>query len=127
MKYGKKTLSIALTVLALGAFTADIASAHHRPAPPHRPGYGDGFLDGLIVSSMAVLLSHSLSHAHYKQLVLMGADEEAAAFLAGDAAPSALLQEAMKIERSVLDMAGADVELSDEDVAILIMKRAAQF
>lgn len=123
MKNWMKTLTFAL--LAFSFVAADLAYAYHRPGPPRRPGYSDGFFDGLIVSSMAILLSHSLSHHHYKQLVMMGADEEAAAFLAGDEEPGALLQAAMELEREVLSQAGVDAELSDEDVAVLIMKRAA--
>lgn len=123
MKNWKTTLTLAL--LAFSFVGAELAYAYHRPAPPRRPGYSDGFFDGLIVSTMAVLLSHSISYHHYKQMVMMGADEEAAAFLAGNAEPGALLQAAMNLEREVLNAAGVDAALSDEDVAVLIMKRAA--
>lgn len=123
MKNWMKTLTLAL--LAFSFVAAEVSYANHRPYPPRRPGYSDGFLDGLIVSSMAILLSHTLSHHHYKQLVMMGADDEAAAFLSGDGEPGALLQAAMNLEREVLNQAGIDAELTDEDVAVLIMKRAA--
>lgn len=119
----KKTLSVLIAVLVLTASLAEVASAHHQP---RRPGYSDGFLDGLLVSTAAILLSHTISHEHYKQLVMMGADEEAAVFMADDhAEPSALLREAMKLERELAEKAGSDAQLSDEDLAYLIMKRAA--
>lgn len=125
MKNWKRNLSLALSVLVLGVLVADIASANHRPHPPRRPGYSDGFFDGLLVSTAGLLISHTTSHEHYKQLVLMGADEEAAVFLGGDMEPGALLREAMKIEREIIQMAGVESELSEEDLAYLIMKRSA--
>jgi hypothetical protein len=127
-----KTLTKALTgtfAFALLAATSGIAEAHHYrghyPRYGYDRGYGDGFFAGLVASTAAIMLSHTL-FGHYKQLVMMGADEDAALFLATGEQPSAMLTEAMKIERAVLAEAGIDARLTDEDVAYLIIERAAQ-
>lgn len=121
----KKTPTLSLAAVAMIAAMSSPAGAHPgRDHHPHRPGYGTGFLDGMIASTMSIFTSHTLS-GEYKELVMLGADEEAAAWLNGDNEPSAMLRAAMNIERTVLKDAGVSADLTDEDVAWLIVKRSA--
>lgn len=126
----KKHLILSVSVVALAALTAQTAAAHpgrgHHRHPPHHGGgdYADGFFAGLVASTAAIFLTHTSAYNQYKELVMMGADEDAAAYLATNEQPTALLQAAMKLERGVLAEAGVQ-ELSDEAIAQVIIERAA--
>ena len=101
----------------------DHGGYHHGPSG----GYDDGFLAGMLAST-ALLFASELSNEHndYKELVYIGAADDAAQFLANGAEPSAMLRQAMDTERSFLDRNGiAEVKsLSDEDLAYLVIGRA---
>lgn len=70
------------------------------------------------------MTSEAARRDNYKELILLGADEEAAQFLANGGQPSAMLQEAMKLERSMLKDAGDATAFSDEQIAERVMLRA---
>lgn len=122
----KKIPTLSLAAVAMIAAMSSPAGAHpggrHRHDP--RPGYGTGFIDGMIASTMSIFTTHTL-FGEYKELVMLGADEEAAAWLNSDSEPSSMLRAAMNIERSVLKDAGVTADLSDDDVAWMIVKRSA--
>ncbi|NUM88570.1 MAG: hypothetical protein HUU37_05125 [Bdellovibrionales bacterium] len=124
----KRTPTLTLAAIAMIATmgSASVAQANHNHRPRPRPGYGAGFMDGLVASTMGIFTTHTLSE-HYKELVMLGADEEAAAWLNSDTEPSAMLWEAMNLERAILKDGGVDTALSDEDVAWLIVKRSARW
>jgi hypothetical protein len=88
--------------------------------------YGDGVLAGLLLSTSALFLTHVT--ADHSEAVYLYADNDAAEYLANDGqqAPSPALAQAMNYERNFL--ASADVanasDLSDTQVAYLVMKRA---
>ena len=129
--YMKKILSVTALLAVLFITNDAFAWRDCRYGCGYRPGYGagydDGFLAGLLVSTWAVLISDTLFHWHdnYKELVMMGADQDAAAFLANGEQPTAVLQSAMKIERELAVAAGEKRELSDEQVAYMIIQHAA--
>lgn len=112
--------AVAMIASMSGAAQAHPGRHHHNP----RPGYGAGFIDGLIASTMSLITTDTL-FGHYKELVMLGADEEAAAWLNSDSEPSPMLREAMNMERAMLKNAGVSADLADEDVAWLIVKRSA--
>lgn len=115
-----------LTVLSVPAMAHDYHDGHHHPHPGYGDGYGDGFLDGLIASTLSLYISE-ISSYDYKQNIYIGADEDAALFLAGQAEVSPLLRSAIEMEREFLvknDHAEA-LSFSDEDLAYIVMARVA--
>ena len=125
----KNTVVLAFAFAALAALNSSVSFAHGRGGyygGGYGDGYGDGFLAGLLAStySLAIL---DLS-ANHKELVYIGAADEAAAFIAEGGAPSALLREAMDSERALLDKVGvAEARgMSDEDLAFMVIGRADQ-
>ncbi len=96
----------------------------------YRHGSGDGFVAGLLVST-AALFATMVTHdaVHHKELVYIGAADEAASFLQNNGGePSALLREAIETERSFLVDAGHQeaADFSDEVLAEMVVGRAAQ-
>ncbi len=124
----KQNLVLTVSILALSALATEGALANHNHRHPRHGGgydhgYGDGFFAGLAASTAGIFTSH-ITAGHYKELVMMGADEDAAAFIATQGQPSAILQAAITLERGILADAGVLTELSDEAVAQVIIERA---
>ncbi len=127
----KKFLSVSTVLVALlitsNAFAwrgCRYGCGHHHPG--YGSGFDDGFFAGLLSATYAILLSDTFFHwGDYKELVMLGADQDAAAFLANGEQPTALLQQAMNVERGLAVAAGAKDELSDEQAAYMIIQHAA--
>jgi hypothetical protein len=126
----KKLALAALLAASVIGSSAQAYDCRYHDCYHGRPGYGggydDGFFAGMLASTMLVLFSDTLfHHGYYKELIALGADEDAAAFLATGEQPTAVLQQVMAMERKLVDAAGVKEKLSDEDVAYLIIQRAA--
>ena len=129
-----KKLMLALLAVGMVASTAGARDhAGHRDggpfdggAMPTRSGYNSGLLDGILLSTSALFASHitaDMNHAVY-----LNADSDAAEYLMNDgkSAPTPALAQAMNYERNFLaksQVANA-AELSNQDVAYIVMKRA---
>jgi hypothetical protein len=138
-----------VAIMAVAMTTASVSLARDHAGPHHGGGwdhghngnhggpyndgnnstkgdYGDGVLAGLLLSTSALFLTHVT--ADHSEAVYLYADNDAAEYLANDGqqAPSPALAQAMNYERNFL--ASADVanasDLSDTQVAYLVMKRA---
>jgi len=112
-----------------------LAMANHRHYDHgynhgHHDGHSEGFIEGLLVSTaglFATFVSHKI--IHHKELVYIGAADEAAVYLQEDGGePSALLRQAMDTERDFLIQSGHQeaADYSDEILAELVLGRAAQ-
>jgi len=127
----KTTVVLSLALAALASVNSSLSFAHgHGHGGYHGGGYGDGYGDGFLAGLLASTYSLAILDltANHKELVYIGAADEAAAFIAEGGAPSALLREAMDTERALLDKAGvAEARgMSDEDLAFMVMGRADQ-
>jgi hypothetical protein len=92
-----------------------------------RSDYSDGILMGILLSTATLFASHI--SAEHSEAVYLNADNDAAEFLANDGQqkPTLALATAMEHQRNFLAKAqvvGAE-NLTDLDVAYLVMKRAA--
>lgn len=92
-------------------------------------GHNEGFVEGLLVSTaglFATFVSHEI--IHHKELVYIGAADEAAVYLQDGGEPSALLRQAIDTERDFLIQSGHQeaADYSDEILAELVLGRAAQ-
>lgn len=125
----KKLVLVSLLIMGIGMESA-MARPHHRPRPEHGRGhhgnsdFGDGVLAGLLLSTSALFLSDIT--ANHSQAVYLHADQDAATFLAEGGEPTPALAQAMNYERDFLARAQveASAELSDQEVAYLVMRRA---
>ncbi|MFV8259077.1 hypothetical protein ACNQKP_14815 [Bdellovibrio bacteriovorus] len=128
----KKLVLISLLIMGIGMESA-MARPHHRPRPEHGRGhgghhgnsdFGDGVLAGLLLSTSALFLSDIT--ANHSQAVYLHADQDAATFLAEGGEPTPALAQAMNYERDFLARAQveASAELSDQEVAYLVMRRS---
>lgn len=138
----KKWIAISVVVVCCAAELA-VAGPHHgrhgRHGGGHHGGghhggghngkqgggsYGEGVLAGLLLSTSALFFTDVT--ANHSQAVYLHADQDAAVYLAEGGQPTPALAQAMAYERNFL--ARAEVQdsqnLSDQQVAYLVMKRA---
>lgn len=110
----KKLKLMLVAAMAVTCFSA-IANANN---------YDRGFRDGVLASSAGLFTSEVVDKHH----VYLGADDDAAMYLAEGGQPSAILSEAMDIERNfLLDNNYVEANYMDsEDLAYMVMGRAAQ-
>lgn len=98
---------------------------YHGGGHHHDGGdYDDGVLAGLLMSTSLLFISDITTR--HSEAVYLYADQDAATYLAEGGQPSPALTQAMKYERGFLARAqveGAD-QLSDQEIAYLVMKRA---
>ncbi len=121
------TFVLAFSLAALAVANPSDCFAHGRGhGGGYGDAYGDGFLAGLLASTYSLAILNLT--ANHKELVYIGAADEAAAFIAEGGAPSALLREALDTERALLNQAGIAeaVSMSDEDLASMVIGRVAQ-
>lgn len=121
---------VAASMLAVvGSSSFALAYHHSRYDHGYRHGHNEGVIKGILLSTGALFASF-ISHEiiHHKELVYIGAADEAAVFLQEGGEPSALLREAIKTERDFLIQAGHQdaADFSDEVLAELVIGRISQ-
>lgn len=75
-------------------------------------------------TAITALVSDHTSHHHHKEILMRTAEEDAAAYLAGET-KTALLAEAMDYVRSSLEDQGLE-SLSERELALLILETLRQ-
>lgn len=119
---------LVLIPLLIVGFSMESAMAYRTPR--HGGGhhtrsnddFATGVLAGLLLSTASLFLSDIT--AHHSEAVYLNADQDAAEFLAQGGEPTPALAQAMDYERNFLARAQVDAQLSDQEVAYLVMRRA---
>ncbi len=132
----KKWIALSVVVVCCAAELAMAGprhGRHGRHGGGHHGGhhgshgggsYGEGVLAGMLLSTSALFFTDVT--ANHSQAVYLHADQDAAVYLAEGGKPTPALTQAMDYERNFLARAqvqGAD-QLSDQQIAYLVMKRA---
>lgn len=121
---------VVILSLVVASFAAELAMArphdggrHHGTVRP-MSDYSDGVLAGILLSTSAIFASDVT--ANMAQAVYLHADQDAAVYLAQGGEPTPALAQAMDYERDFLarNQVQGSAELSNQDVAYLVMKRA---
>ncbi len=119
---------VVILTLVVASFAAELAMArpHHGRHDSVRPmsDYSDGVLAGILLSTSAIFASEVT--ANMAQAVYLHADQDAAVYLAEGGEPTPALAQAMNYERDFLarNQVQGSSELSNQDVAYLVMRRA---
>lgn len=129
----KKWVALSVVVVCCAAELAMAGPRHGRHGRGHHGGhhghhgggsYGEGVLAGMLLSTSALFFTDVT--ANHSQAVYLHADQDAAVYLAEGGQPTPALAQAMDYERNFLaraEVQGAD-QLSDQQIAYLVMKRA---
>lgn len=124
---------VAASLLGITAMSSLALASHqsydHGYRHGHHDGHNEGFVEGLLVSTAALFASF-VSHEiiHHKELVYIGAADEAAVFLQQGGEPSALLRQAIDTERDFLVQSGHQeaADFNDEVLAEMVIGRVTQ-